>query len=463
MKLSKQEINHRIALDFNKNIDDILLEIKEIYPNVSEKDIKKWENSRALEFIEIDGKKRYFRRAARNLFRIDKEAKKLYLEKFGDERAGRNEFLKKNLQKKEQSPLLTSPIRGGTLPSFAGRDFTFNFRLTLAANAVPNGKIIRCWLPFPRQDVVYQQNIKLISVNSDKYQISENSVHQTIYFEKIAKKDEETIFEVKYSFDTAPFISRKETAKSANLLNSSLRPLRNPLRSLREIKPHIVFSKKIKKISTQILGDEQDSYKKEHYCHCGLDPQSLEQRAVAVCAAMTNYEKAKKIFTWISQNIPWAAAREYSTIKNIPQYVLKNRHGDCGQVTLLFITLCRLNGIPARWLSGFMLHPNYENLHDWAEIFIDGKGWLPVDVSFGLQNWAETDDLKYFYFGNMDAFRLIINNDISGELCPAKIFPRSETVDFQRGEVEWSGGNIYFDKFNYDFWVEKNNANHGLN
>ena len=416
MKLSKEEINRRIALDFNKNLDDILLEIREIYPNVSEKDIQNWENSRALEFVEINDEKRYFRRAARNLFRIDKEAKKLYIEKFGDEKAERNEFLKKNQEPRAKKQ---------------DKHFTFTFQLKVAANAVPSGEVIRCWLPFPRQDVEYQQNIKLISVNSDKYQISENSVHQTIYFEKIAKKNEETIFEVKYSFQSQEPRTKSQDGKGhfdrreKSAVKMRFLPLVEMTDYTKEEKPHIVFSEKIKKMSDEIIENEQN-----------------------------NYQKAKKIFTWVSQNIPWAAAREYSTIKNIPQYVLENRHGDCGQVALLFITLCRLNGIPARWLSGFMLHPNYENLHDWAEIFIEGKGWLPVDVSFGLQNWAETDDLRYFYFGNMDTFRLIINSGISGELCPAKIFPRSETIDFQRGEVEWRGGNIYFDKFNYDFWVE---------
>ena len=396
--LEENEINRRIALDFNKNIDDILLEIREIYSNVSAEQIKKWENSRALEFVEIDGKKRYFRRAARNLFRIDKDAKKLYIAKFGDEKAKRNEFLKNYLTQKKENEK---------------KHFIFTFQLKVSANTVPDGEIIRCWLPFPRQDVDYEQNIKLISVNSEKFEISKKSVHQTIYFEKIAKKDKETVFEVKYSF--------QNQAKQRSTTNNN----DDNLQFLNEEKPHIVFSEKICKLSSQIIENEQD-----------------------------NYQKAKKIFTWLSQNIVWAAAREYSTIQNIPEYVLENFHGDCGQVSLLFITLCRLNGIPARWLSGFMLHPSGKNLHDWAEIFIENRGWLPVDVSFGLQNWAETDDLRYFYFGNIDAFRLIINNGISGELCPAKIFQRSETVDFQRGEVEWRNGNIYFDKFNYDFWVE---------
>jgi hypothetical protein len=30
---------------------------------------------------------------------------------------------------------------------------------------------------------------------------------------------------------------------------------------------------------------------------------------------------------------------------------------------------------------------------------------------------------------------------------------RSEPVDFQRGEVEWRGGNLYFDKWDYHMEV----------
>ena len=49
---------------------------------------------------------------------------------------------------------------------------------------------------------------------------------------------------------------------------------------------------------------------------------------------------------------------------------------------------------------------------------------------------------------------MIVNNDFSQPLFPAKIFPRSETVDFQRGEVEWRGGNLFFNKWDYFINVE---------
>ncbi len=128
-------------------------------------------------------------------------------------------------------------------------------------------------------------------------------------------------------------------------------------------------------------------------------------------------------------------------------------HGDCGIKTLTFITLARYNGIPARWESGLMLHPDNWNLHDWGEVYFEGIGWVPVDQSFGLQI-AVDKDTKWFFLGGNDAYHMIVNNNFSQPLFPAKIFPRSETVDFQRGEVEWRGGNLYFDKWDYFIDVE---------
>ena len=48
---------------------------------------------------------------------------------------------------------------------------------------------------------------------------------------------------------------------------------------------------------------------------------------------------------------------------------------------------------------------------------------------------------------------MVVNNDFGCPLYPAKQYPRSETVDFQRGEVEWAGGNLYFDKWKWNLEV----------
>ncbi len=73
--LKKKDMD-RIRKDFNKTSEDVLKFVNKYYPDAKEKDLEKWENDGSLEYKVIDGKKWYFSRAASNLFRINKEAKK---------------------------------------------------------------------------------------------------------------------------------------------------------------------------------------------------------------------------------------------------------------------------------------------------------------------------------------------------------------------------------------------------
>jgi hypothetical protein len=414
LNFDKDKLN-RIRLDFQKTQEDVLEYIKKYYPDADEKTLEKWEKDGSLEYKIIDGKKFYFNRAAANLFRINKEAKKQkekidgksvsnlekYLSDYIPEAVKESIDLKKNLVKKVVHKL----------------DYT----VTVKPNAVPDGEIIRCWLPYPREGHSRQTNVRLISVNSDEYIIADNkNLQRTIYLEKTAQKDEPTKFNV--------VLEVTNYAELFNLNPDKILPYNKNSNEYKiftsEREPHIVFTEKIKELSKKIIGGEK-----------------------------TPYLKAKKIFEWISKNVPWAGAREYSTIDDISQYCAVTGHGDCGIKSMLFITLCRYNGIPAKWQSGWMLHPGSVNLHDWAEIYFEGYGWVPVDPDYGLQNFKNESE-KYFYFGGIDSHHLIINDDFSSSLFPAKIFPRSETVDFQRGELEWRGGNLYFDKWDYDMKVE---------
>ena len=103
------------------------------------------------------------------------------------------------------------------------------------------------------------------------------------------------------------------------------------------------------------------------------------------------------------------------------------------------------------------MHPDGLNLHDWSEFYIEGMGWMPMDQSFGINRFTDDEKVRYIYSNGMDAYRWIVNNDYSQPLFPEKIYPRSETVDFQRGELEWKGGNLYFDKWSWDFDVTYTN------
>ena len=415
LQFQKERMN-RIRLDFKKTAVDILDYVRKYYPDADQDDLERWENDGSLEFKLIDGKKFYFNRAHTNLFRINKEAKERKIKVDGESIDKLDQFLSDFL------PKVISKVKENGSNIVDKKKFILNYELSVDADVIPPGEIIRCWLPFPRNGHERQTNIKLLSVNSDEYIVASNDhLQRTLYLEKETVAGKPTIFKMSLEYNAYSEWYDIEPDKVKEYDTNS--ELYNKYTSERI--PHITFTEKIKKVSKEIVGDETNPFL-----------------------------KAKKIFTWISNNIPWAGAREYSTIENISDYCLTNMHGDCGIKTLLFITLCRYNGIPAKWQSGWMLHPPELNLHDWGEFYLEGYGWVPVDQSFGIQYYSDDEEVRYFYLGGIDSYRLISNDDFSKPLYPAKIYPRSETVDFQRGEVEWRGGNIYFDKWDYHMDVE---------
>jgi len=409
------QLMHAIRRDFSKSEQDIKEQLQQTYPWASKSDVLNWETSGKLEMRIIDGEKRYFRNAVPNLKRLltFEENKNRKNSEFD---VAPNSLTALRLAHTQQVITACNDSNTAALP----QQLTFSYTLRVKPNVVPEGETIRCWLPAPREGNSRQSNFKILRTNPDTFTLAPNNyLQRTFYFEKTAQKDRETVFSVAFSIQTkAQYfqlnpgdIKPYNTTSDLYITNTAERP------------PHIVFSPEIHELARQIVGDETNPLK-----------------------------KAEAIYRWISDSIPWASALEYGTIPNIPEYVLKNRHGDCGMHTLLFMTLARSQGIPAKWQSGFMLHPGFENLHDWCEVYFEGIGWVPVDQSFKLQPTTD-QKLRKFYSHGIDAYRLIVNDDYGRKLYPEKKYPRSEPYDFQRGEVEWDGGNLYFDQWSWSMDV----------
>ena len=367
----------RIRKDFKLSEEDVLDYVKKYIPEADKKMIKNWEIDGSLEFKVIDGEKRFFNRSYTNLFRINKVAKSRM-----DSITGKSkddlDLLLENI-----APEILSNIddNGGRFSK--SEKIKLSYKLIIPADRVPPGELIKCWLPFPREGNDRQQIIDFSS--KDKFIVADNShLQRSVYFEKKTEKGKSTNFEYDLiistkaeNFNIDPSLVKKYKPDSLYHFFTSERT------------PHIVFTDKIKSLSKEIVENETNPYL-----------------------------IAKRIFSWISNNIPWAGAREYSTILNISDYCITKRYGDCGIKTLLFMTLARHNGIPTKWQSGWMLHPGEKNLHDWCEAYFEGYGWVPVDQSFGL---IESDNprIKYFYLGGIDQYRLTVNERSIGSQKPA--------------------------------------------
>lgn len=70
-----------------------------------------------------------------------------------------------------------------------------------------------------------------------------------------------------------------------------------------------------------------------------------------------------------------------------PSRTLGEGHGACRDMAVLFIELCRLASIPARFVSGYREgdpDSSEQELHAWAEVFLPGAGWRGYDPTLGL-------------------------------------------------------------------------------
>jgi transglutaminase-like putative cysteine protease len=410
----KREILRRTRQDFRYSNEQILRQLKQSIPDVSQADIDRWRKSGDLQARLIDGEPRYFREAAANLFRASDEARRRRpVEPAAKKKFDLNSVLEDAIAEAEKS----------------GSDKVFPVKHRVRYEVVVNddhprlkpGAVVRAWLPFP-QEYRQQQEVKLIRTDPPHVFVAENgSPHRSIYFEQtLADPIDPPRFVAEYEFTTSAFVPKLDP-KSVEPYDTVGDVYRE---YTAERPPHILITPAVKSLAAEIVGDEKNPL-----------------------------EKARRVFRWVSQNIPWCSEMEYGIISNISEKGLTARRGDCGVQGLVFVTLCRAAGVPARWQSGWQTKPGDWNMHDWSEFYVEPWGWLPADASYGVRDHADPR-VKDFLCGGMDPYRLIVNLDYARPLTPQKTSFRSEPNDFQRGEVEIDGHNLYFDEWDYTFDVK---------
>jgi hypothetical protein len=411
---SLEQIAERVSLDFSVPENEEIRQIEKLNGPTTNEERSTWEKRGWLEFRMIDGEKRYFKRAASNLLLIKKfhEHKDESLRELAKE-PGMTFRLKHTGEILKSSDNQSNPV--------APAEMKITYTLTVHADVVPDGEKIRCWLPWPKSDLPRQKTVTLLNTSNPVYTISpDTAIHSTIYMEEQSRKGIPTVFQIAFDYTSyAQYFNMSRIKILPYDINSN-----DYLKYTSEQLPHICFTDNVKHLADSITGIDDD-------------PASI----------------VRKIYFWFKENIVWTGALEYSIMPNIPEYVIENGRGDCGMQTFLFISMLRYKGIPVRWQSGWMMPPENENLHDWCEVYYEGTGWVPVDVRYDLQK-SDNELIKYYYLSGIDSYRLIVNNGVGGPLHPEKEYLRSEPYDFQRGEVEWKGGNLYFDTWNYDMKIE---------
>ncbi|MHC4852162.1 MAG: transglutaminase-like domain-containing protein [Planctomycetota bacterium] len=76
---------------------------------------------------------------------------------------------------------------------------------------------------------------------------------------------------------------------------------------------------------------------------------------------------------------------------------LAARIGDCTEYSDLFVALCRARGVPARVVEGYTSPWSNVPQHNWAEVWLDGHGWISFDPFRAEWHGTAVDRLKNIY------------------------------------------------------------------
>jgi transglutaminase-like putative cysteine protease len=266
--------------------------------------------------------------------------------------------------------LLVSVVcQAGAPPAeLKARVFQFSYKATI--NEVPSGtKHLSVWLPYPTTDA--NQEISDIQVSSPTKAAvyAEPRYGNSILYVSIDNPGAAPV-DIQVSF---------KVRRSENIRRDFAR---------------------VSKVSNAVLDPSIEMY---------LQPDKLvpinaqiKQWAMEVTRGKkTDLEKARAIYDHTLATMKYDKSGQGWGRGDII-YACDAKRGNCTDFHAVFIGFCRSIGIPARFAIGFPLpekrgEGEISGYHCWAEFYLKGYGWVPVDAS---EAWKHPEKRDYFFGGH---------------------------------------------------------------
>lgn len=272
-------------------------------------------------------------------------------------------------------------------------------KLVIPGHMIPDEGTIRIWYPLP-VDTGYQTEISVTNISYPEYAM--NGPVTTggigyIYYEIPAEKIEDelvisadlafTSYGRGYDIDPA-MVGEYDTADPDYIRYTTS-------------ERNIEVTDETRELAEKIVGDETNPYL-----------------------------QAGMIYSYIIDTYPYSKVPHLHIDSIQPKvaestHMLETGHGDCGTQGMFFSALCRSLGIPARTTGGYqMLIFGNPSSHFWAEYYLPGYGWIPVDPTMAdVSDWVDIPEkdraaFRDYYAENLDPARMVIQKNVDAAMEP---------------------------------------------
>ncbi|HEY6373637.1 MAG TPA: transglutaminase-like domain-containing protein [Candidatus Sulfotelmatobacter sp.] len=265
------------------------------------------------------------------------------------------------------------------------RHFTFHYAFTV--KNLPAGKKVRIWVPAAQSDAY--QEVKIVAVEGD---LPLKKAHESKFGNEVYFAEASSTILAELHFDVEYDVARHERVALNPAPRLSAGALTNKERQ-QDLQPDALVP------------------------ITGL-PAEL---AVKVTDGKTQLlDKARAIYDYVFTTMKYDKTGTGWGHGDV-LYACDTKKGNCTDFHSLFIAMARSQGIPARFEIGFPLPPDKHSAeiaayHCWSDFYVDGKGWIPVDIS---EAWKHPEKRDYF-FGSHDVNRVQFSMGRDLRLNPAQ-------------------------------------------
>ena len=273
------------------------------------------------------------------------------------------------------------------------RTFTFNYIVIIESS---NGKKIELWIPIPQSSPV--QTIENIEIESDglNYSIEEEKVHgnQYLYINHVDGSFNEKTISISFitnrkehqnmEYDgvfSEDYLDAYSMVSTGDTFSEVIKNNRLSKNNIRGIYDYVLSGMHYGKPKN--IGDEyyNDPWLNSH--------EKYGNKGVSRDEVVSLYQQAK------------SEGGDYTFGNGNSLYACEIGVGNCTDYHSYFMSLTRTLGLPTRFHMGFPISAENEGTvggyHCWADFYVEGEGWHPVDISEADKAPSKKD----YYFGTV--------------------------------------------------------------